>query len=714
MKTSLRLLCGVLLTAFALSGCAEQILDSASKDPAPSVTSGEEGTANTIAKFSTSEGLAPQPSDVVLASVNAALPPESQLAGISRLMPIRIPFSRPLAKLYHDNDSWNAQAGGNLASNLLIFPTSNPTAPVPALPTVGGGTFKVVYQDSNNDLVFVPSTSTFQAGTRYAVVVKTSLGDAQGNPLSPDILTNILTSPDPIIVDGKIVNTLVRGLLGDESDGGIASATVYDGLRAGYSQLTQGLQEMGQITSHNDVAQLFTFTTEPEDPVVAAGTVSLLGAVQANLTNTLSASLDNVSWATSYSSDATLGDLPVDLKPAVLASLASLETSPLKDDVSIANIPTNSVSALYKGYFGCQNFLAQTANGWELDLLGRAAQPGSDCPNSNPALSGKIGFWLAMPGTVEGVVIFMHGITDVKEDMFAVMNTLTSKNLAVVVMDLWGHGERAYEDVNGNGNLADDSGAAFMRPDNPALTVGYFLQTQFDLFRLRTLLEANPKIVGAIGNIPTVTPIYYFGWSGAGVIGSNLIGNEFPAERFVLNNPGGDLVDIVINGAFGPGLRAAVAAGSGIDTSTRDGQEVLNSTMLGVELAAAHAVFKGGIDPLSSASSSNSAELLLQQITGDLTVPNSNTDLLSLAKGLTTYNDGNGPLDNITRSRWVFDPDNYAPLEGSTDSAVHRFLVDWKTEATLRGQQQAACFLATGKVLDPSKEINITTCTNVN
>jgi hypothetical protein len=173
-------------------------------------------------------------------------------------------------------------------------------------------------------------------------------------------------------------------------------------------------------------------------------------------------------------------------------------------------------------------------------------------------------------------------------------------------------------------------------------------------------------------------------------------------------------VDIVINGAFGPGLRAAVAAGSGIDTSTRDGQEVLNSTMLGVELAAAHAVFKGGIDPLSSASSSNSAELLLQQITGDLTVPNSNTDLLSLAKGLTTYNDGNGPLDNITRSRWVFDPDNYAPLEGSTDSAVHRFLVDWKTEATLRGQQQAACFLATGKVLDPSKEINITTCTNVN
>ena len=243
MKPSLRLFCGVLLTAFTLSGCAEQILDSASKDPAPTVTSGEEGTANTIAKFSTSEGLAPQPSDVVLASVNAALPTESQLAGISRLMPIRIPFSRPLANLYNDNGSWNAQAGGNLASNLLIFPTLNPTAPVLALPTVGGGTFKVVYQDANNDLVLVPDNSTFQAGTQYAVVVKTSLGDAQGNPLSPEILTNILTNPLPIVVDGKIMNSLF-----DDLD----TANSLEGLRASYAPLVGGLQALEQIESHQD------------------------------------------------------------------------------------------------------------------------------------------------------------------------------------------------------------------------------------------------------------------------------------------------------------------------------------------------------------------------------------------------------------------------------------------------------------------------------
>ena len=707
MKLSSRLLCGVLLTAFTLSGCAEQILDSASKDPAPTVTSGEEGTANTIAKFSTSEGLAPQPSDVVLANVNAALPAESQLQGISRLMPVRIPFSAPLANLYDENGNWDARAGSNLAQNLLILNlTDSNAAPILPMPIGGGGSFKVVYQDANHKLVLVPEADTFQAGTMYAVAVKTSLGDAQGNNISPDALTNILTNPSPIVVDGKIVNTLFDDL--DTANG-------LEGLRTSYVPLVEILQALGQIETHNDLAQLFTFTTEAEDPDVAAGTASLLSAVQANLANTSSASSDNVSWAASYPSNSiTLGDQPVDLKSAVLNSLANPDTKILKDDVAVAIIPTDNVSVLYKGYFPCQNFLAQTTNGWELDLLNRAATPGTDCPNSDPALNGKIGFWLSVPNSVEGVVVFMPGITDVKEQVFTVMNTLASKNFATIVIDFWGHGDRTYEDVNGNGNLADDSGAAFIRFDNPALSVGYFLQTQFDLFRLRTLLEANPRIFGAIGNTPTVTPVYYFGFSGAGMIGSNLIANNFPAKRFVLNNPGGDLIDILLSGDFGPGIREGVAAASGIDTSTRDGQETLNSTMLGVELAAAHAVFKGGIDPLSSASLSNSDEILIQQILGDLTTPNSNTDLLSLAEGVTTYKDGDGASDNRTRSRWIFNPSNYKSTTENTESVVHRSLVNWKTEATLRAQQQAACFFATGKVLDPSKAINTATCTNIN
>ena len=351
MKTSLRLFCGVLLIAFNFSGCAEQILDSASNEPAPSVTSGEESAANTIAKFSTSEGLAPQPSDVVLANVNAALPAESQLQGVSRLMPVHIPFSALLTNLYHDNGCWDLLAGQKLAENLLIFPTLNPTASVYPLPTIGGGTFKVVYQDANHDLVLVPGSSTFQAGTQYAAIVKTSLGDGQGNPLSPDMLINILTSPDPIVVDGKIVNTLIRDLVGGESDGGIASATVYDGLRAGYSQLVQGLQAMGQITSHNDLAQLFTFTTEAEDPAEAEATIQLLSTEEAKLTDTASAFQDEITWATNYLANSNaIGVRPVNLKSEVVANLN-------------LTIPRDNVSTIYKGCFNCLNFLSESKDG---------------------------------------------------------------------------------------------------------------------------------------------------------------------------------------------------------------------------------------------------------------------------------------------------------------------------------------------------------------
>ena len=690
MKPSLRLLCGVLLTAFALSGCAEQILDSASKDPAPTVTSGEEGTANTIAKFSTPEGLAPQPSDVVLANVNAALPPEVQLAGISRLMPIRIPFSRPLANLYNDNGSWNAQAGGNLALNLLIFPTSNPTAPVLALPTVGGGTFKVVYQDANNDLVLVPDSSTFQAGTQYAVVVKTSLGDAQGSPLSPDILTNILTNPLPIVVDGKIMNSLF-----DDLD----TANSLEGLRASYAPLIGGLQALGQIESHNDLAQLFTFTTEVEDLDAANDIALAFDAIEANLTDTTSAYSDNITWATTYpSSPDTLVDQPLDLKTDVVKILDS-------------NLPSDNVSTLYKGYFSCLNFLSKAEDGWELDLPNRASNPLRDCPSGDNSLNGKIGFWISNPATVDGIIIYLHGLEQNKEEMFAVMDTFASKNIVTVAIDIWGHGERTYLDANGNGSLdSNDSLIITTRYDNPSLTAGYIIQTQFDLLRLRILLEENLNVrTTIVGSVSEMPPIYFVGHSLGSFVGSNFANTGFPIDGAVISSSGGDISDIGLNGNYRDDILGLIALGLGIDPTTKTGKELLNSTALGLELTMAHGLFKGGIDPLVTASSSAATPLLLQQIKGGMTVPNSNSKLLALAMGLPTYTDGDDFLEGVNRSHWILHPDSYK--EGVAD---HSFFLDWESEATLRGQQQAACFLATGKVLDPSKVIDITTCTNTN
>ena len=69
-----------------------------------------------------------------------------------------------------------------------------------------------------------------------------------------------------------------------------------------------------------------------------------------------------------------------------------------------------------------------------------------------------------------------------------------------------------------------------MRPDNPLLTVGYLLQTQFDLTRLNVLMQANPEIITALGFTPTSTPIYFVGHSLGGIIGSNLCSKWFSSK----------------------------------------------------------------------------------------------------------------------------------------------------------------------------------------
>ena len=77
--------------------------------------------------------------------------------------------------------------------------------------------------------------------------------------------------------------------------------------------------------------------------------------------------------------------------------------------------------------------------------------------------------------------------------------------------------------------------------------------------------------------------------------------------------------------------------------------------------------------------------------------------------GLTAYNDKDGSVTGVSRSRRIFDPGNY---QGGTSG--HAFLLDGVTTATGQGQLQTACFLLTGNVLDPPKTIDPATCTNIN
>jgi hypothetical protein len=721
-----------LISALALSGCADQILNSASSDPTPSTTAGEETATETLAQFSTDAGRVPQPSDLVLSSVNAALTSAGQnaLTGVSKSMPIRIPFSGALPSLYADNGSWNSTNGLAFASNLLIFPSDNGSALVRPWPThdkagnaVTGGTFKAVYQDSNNDLVLVPGSSTFTDNKTYVVAVKKALKDASGNNLGADVLGEILMGPNKIVENGKIVNTLVREKYKGESDGGVATATALEGVRGSYNgQIVAALKLGGAITSYTDLALLYTFKTEePASAAVLTATNSLLSAMAGNIGNTTTAFQADPVWE----SATTFGAYAQGIAATPATDNTSVAGADLKATLQAvftaagATVPMDNIDKVYKGYVPCLNFLdnSTSATTWALDLASRAASPGSDCPNSVTGMTGKIGVWVAKPATASQVVIYQHGITSNKDTLFAIANTLAGYGMATVAIDIWGHGERAYEDADADGAVENtignyaDSGQLFMRPDNPSLTVGYMLQTQADLTRLSVLLQANPEIIAALGFTPTSSTIHFVGVSLGGIIGSNLAGGgQFPANKYVLNVPGGDLSDIILNGYFGSIIRGKVAQTYGYDTNTKAGEYALNSTVLGVDLSASHAVFKGGVDPLATGNRTNpTTNVLVQEMTGDTVVPNNNTELLAHVMGLKNLEDGDAQTDNSSnpKVRWTFDPANYT---GGTPG--HGFLLDGATTATQQGQLQAVCFLYAGKIPNPAATINPSTCSN--
>ncbi len=726
-----------LILLLGLGGCADQILDSASSDPTPSITAGEEAATATIAQFSTDAGRVPQPNDIILSSVNSTLRSAgaSTLTGTAKTMPLRIPFSGALPNLYSDNGSLDSTVSLLYAQNILIFPEDNPSAVVSPLPThdfagtaVTGGTFKSVYQDSNGDLVLVPGGSTFTDNKTYIVAVKKALGDANGDDLEADILGDLLMGPNKIVENGKIVNTLIREKYKAESDGGLASATALEGVRSAYNgTIVAALKASNVISEYTDLALLYTFTTEePASSAEQSAAASLLTAMTGNIGNSTTAFLVDPVWESATS----LGAYAQGTALAPSTDNTSVTGADLKATLQAifsaggATVPMDNIDTVYKGYFPCLNFLADNGEDsvtgvtqWALDLQNRAASPGSDCPNSVTGMTGKIGVWVIKPASPTGVVIYQHGITSNKDTVFAIANTLAGYGMTTVAMDIWGHGERAYEDADADGTVENtlaqsygDSGGLFMRPDNPVLTVGYMIQTQADLTRLNVLLQANPELQAAVGFTPNPSTIQFLGVSLGGIIGANLAATgQYPAGKFVLNVPGGDLSDIILNGEFGEQVRNTVAQSRGYDLSTKAGVYALNSTLLGVDFLASHATFSGSVDPLASANRTYPAQVLLQEMQGDSVVPNNNTAMLAQAMGLTNLEDGDTATDNASnpRTRWTLKTANYT---GGTPG--HGFLLDAATTATQQGQLQAACFLATGKIPDPSKTIDPLTCSN--
>ena len=624
--------------------------------------------------------------------------------------------------------------------------------------------FRSVYLDANNDLVLVPGFDTFQANAVYFVVVSKNLLGADGQTIIPDTLTQLLTTNNKLIDDANttINSSLLEDINGngvDNDENDTASVASLEAARVAYvgtdgnggtvANIVAGLSaDQTYFTSREDVAIIFHFTTADD-----SGQSDTNNALESALSTAAQYkySNDDISWL-NEDLNATSAT-PINIKSQTDAALQDLGLT----------FAMNWVNALYKGFVPCTNYLQNAgidrATGsarWELNLTKNNTDSGDealeDCPNSLAGMDGNLGFWAAKPvDNPVGLVVFQHGITSHKDSLFYIINTFAEFGYSSIAIDAWGHGERGYEDGNANGTIENtmasgyaDSGLLFIRPDAPDLSAGYYLQTLLDIYRVAyvtgfnsiTELE-NSEIQTAIGFFDPIgladsnatdgqSNAHYVGVSLGGIMGATIssilnTSNETiaPFGKYVLNVPGGDVTDIVFNGSFGPGVRSSVATAQGYDTSTVEGQQSLNSTMVAIDLLTSHTFFTALMDPLYWAHPAVPTNVLMQEIVGDSTVPNSNTELLAQSMNLIDYADGDGSVntvdddtvDGIERLRWTFSPSNY--VSGS-DTPGHGFLLDsGDSNASDQAQKQVGCYLRDGVVPDPTKTINTTSvCSN--
>ncbi|HCP38370.1 MAG TPA: hypothetical protein DIT98_11130 [Verrucomicrobiales bacterium] len=721
----------MLLTAFALSGCAEQILDSASEDPTPSITDGEESSTpnGVVAQYSSSTARVPLPNDLIRGAVDSE---ETPFPGTTPSMPVRIPMSDNVTALPFDHVTSQAQmlAALSWGTNILFINTDNESEPVKyGLPTTDlfgntinipysgdnyTGSFKVIYQDSNHDIVFVPERTTFSDNATYAVVVKKDLKGTDGNPLIEDVLTGLLKSTDNLTDENGVIQSAV---LQAQVDAGLSTVSQVQGLellRQGYSEIYAGLASQG--INKSDVAILFTFKTEADDDATTQAITAALIKAYSVVDNATTAASDNVTW------DNSTAQVEDNATAFNYQSYFASTTGGLIDD---------NVTAIYKGYFSCMNFLRDNGTaGWKWDetsigLTLAGQKPVADCPHKDN-LTGRLEFWVAQAATPTGVVIYQHGITRVKEDFVAVANAMAGVGLSTIAVDMWKHGSRAYyEDITGDGLITDLDNSSvdptfFMRPGpDIGMTVGYMYQTEWDLRRLVAMIQNNAEIYGALGlaSAPTAANTFFYGHSLGAMLGANLVsGTLFPTlinqpeiGGYVLAASGGDATDIILNGAFRQEIVDTVVAGDPIkyDNSTVVGAANLNSTISALEMITTHGLFKGFVDPMNRAGE-GVTPLLIQQMEGDLTIPNNNTTLLKYGMLTDRYADGAGDQTGVWTS-WDYQACRYGLNVTEDASVLHGFTLNWTDTyyATLRSQTQAATFfgsvlLGGSSVIDPS------------
>lgn len=449
--------------------------------------------------------------DGVDSTVNAV----NSLDGFSTTAPIVIPFRGTVIPS---------------TVNQQTLPVYDSTTGQPALVTYR------VESAAAGSVVTITPVRPLNPSTTYVVVLTQGIISALSNtPILADNLITFIQQPTPL-VDGQ-GNSTTRFLTNEQANALEPVRRANQAVIGAAEQLTQ--------TNRANIPFAFAFTTQ-----------SLFEALPAarNVVQTANVGLVNT----------TPGNNPIATAagiPNVLPSVAQLFTQ-----LGVpAAVPTAGISRIYRGTVAVPQF---------------RANPLTDFWSDPPAQVGttNVTWILCMPDQTipafagpRPVVIFQHGITRSKGDMFVLASAFNSVGIATIAIDLPLHG-----DLKASPTAKDGDG--FINPAKPRVTRDNVRQGVVGLYALNQAIfsgksdvtgDGVPELVPGAANSDFNRPLY-IGTSLGAMVGTLFVATEPNVNRAVLNVPGGRITYLLLaSPTFGPPVLAGLAA-AGIEPGTED------------------------------------------------------------------------------------------------------------------------------------------------
>jgi pimeloyl-ACP methyl ester carboxylesterase len=235
-----------------------------------------------------------------------------------------------------------------------------------------------------------------------------------------------------------------------------------------------------------------------------------------------------------------------------------------------------------------------------------------------------------MPAGGWPVVVFLHGITGNRSQMFGIAGTLAAAGFVGIAIDQPLHGlppgnplrvpgttERTFDADLDADNVVDASGAYFVNLASPITSRDNLRQSVIDQINLVKSLGGLQGLGPTLNETINTSRIYFLGHSLGGIVGGTLLGANSDIKAATLAMPGGGIAKLLdASVTFGPRIEAGLAASS-VNKGTDTYEMFLRFAQLAIDPG----------DPINWATlASQNRAVLVIEVLGDSVVPNTATD----------------------------------------------------------------------------------------